>query len=274
MSLITELMKNPLDPAYQYEADRRSTTREKAGRGRRSPVLIVTVILLGFALATGASALRVPRTEQDRQRTSLTTRIEQRQGEIARTSAHIIALRDEIGGLQSRALKRNDGAATAAELTAVGAGTGVVPVRGPGIVLQVDNAADAGTGVGGDPRAQQGKGSGTGQVSSADLQIVVNGVWQAGAEAVSINGERLTGHTAIRSAGQAILVNFTPLRPPYVVSAIGPPRLRGAFEASEGGIYLKGLHDGFGIRSSLRAAGSVNLPAAVVPDLRFAKAAS
>ena len=44
-----------------------------------------------------------------------------------------------------------------------------------------------------------------------DLQIVVNGLWASGAEAVSVNGQRLTSKAAIRFAGQAILVNYRPL---------------------------------------------------------------
>ncbi|MEO8850408.1 MAG: DUF881 domain-containing protein [Allobranchiibius sp.] len=272
MSLINELMKNPLDPAYQVEADRRSEADGKSS-SRHSPVLIVTVILLGFALATGAIALRVPRTEQDRKRASLISRIETRQGEITSSSARIVGLRAEIAELQERALSRNNADGTASQLTRLSAGTGVATVSGPGIVLQVDDAATGGSGSGGDPRAAQDPqaGSSKGVVTSADLQIVVNGVWQAGADAVSINGQRLTGHSAIRSAGEAILVNFTPLAPPYEVSATGPASLKAGFERSEGGIYLAGLRNGFGIRSNIRTEKLLRLPAAVVPDLRFAK---
>ena len=46
-----------------------------------------------------------------------------------------------------------------------------------------------------------------------DLQIVVNGLWDAGAEAISVNGQRLTSKSAIRFAGQAILVNYRPADP-------------------------------------------------------------
>lgn len=276
MSLITELMQNPLDPAYRQEAERRSASGAAGRTGRRSPVLIVTVILLGFALAAAASALRVPRTEQDRQRSSLISRIEQRQGDIAAVSRRIIGLRGEIATLQSQALQRNNRAGTARTLTALGASAGLVAVQGPGVVLQVDDAPATTADGGSNPRNQQNAsgGSGQGQVSSADLQLIVDGVWQGGAEAVSINGQRLTSHSAIRSAGEAILVNFVPLQPPYVVSAIGPPSLRTAFGGTEGGIYLQGLKNSFGIRSSLRAAAALRLPAAVIPDLQFAKATS
>ena len=44
-----------------------------------------------------------------------------------------------------------------------------------------------------------------------DLQVIVNGLWAAGAEAIAVNGQRLTACSAIRSAGEAILVDFRPL---------------------------------------------------------------
>ena len=52
----------------------------------------------------------------------------------------------------------------------------------------------------------------------------MNGLWTAGAEAISINGQRLTVLTAIRNGGPVINVNSRPLAPPYTVQAIGDPR--------------------------------------------------
>lgn len=275
MSLITELMKNPVDPAYRQEADRRRAAGDSVATGRRSPVLIALVILLGFALAAAVSALRVPRTQQDRHRATLISRIHQEQGDIASSSRRITSLRGEIGTLQNKALTRNNKASTAAQLNALGASTGLVAVHGPGVVLSVDNAPSGSAGAGVDPRHQEGSDttSAEGQVTSADLQLVVDGMWQGGAEAIAINGQRLTAQSAIRSAGEAILVNFQPLQPPYVVSAIGPPSLRSSFGDSEGGVYLHGLSSGYGIRTSVRSDTSLKLPAAAVADPRYAKVA-
>ncbi|MGO1341870.1 MAG: DUF881 domain-containing protein, partial [Cellulosimicrobium funkei] len=57
----------------------------------------------------------------------------------------------------------------------------------------------------------------------SDLQRVVNALWAGGAEAVAINDQRLTGLSAIRSAGDAVLVDLQPLVGPYRVEAIGDP---------------------------------------------------
>jgi hypothetical protein len=53
---------------------------------------------------------------------------------------------------------------------------------------------------------------------------VVNALWAAGAQGIAVNGQRITSLSAIRSAGDAILVNYRPLNPPYVVEAVGNSR--------------------------------------------------
>jgi len=59
-------------------------------------------------------------------------------------------------------------------------------------------------------------------VHDVDLQALVNELWAAGAEAVSINDQRIVNRSSIRCAGPAILVNTVRLSPPYVVRGIGP----------------------------------------------------
>lgn len=54
-----------------------------------------------------------------------------------------------------------------------------------------------------------------------DLRAVVNALWAGGAEAISINGQRLVSVSAIRCAGNTILVNSTRLASPYRIRAIG-----------------------------------------------------
>ena len=62
----------------------------------------------------------------------------------------------------------------------------------------------------------------------------MNGLWSVGAEAIAVNGQRLTAQSAIRSAAGAILVNYRPLKPPYRVEAIGPPDLADAVRGDPG----------------------------------------
>src|SRR5206468_3747517 len=58
-------------------------------------------------------------------------------------------------------------------------------------------------------------------LTDRDVRSVVNQLWANGAEAISVNGIRLTPTSAIRFAGQAVLVDFQPITSPYTVRAIG-----------------------------------------------------
>jgi uncharacterized protein YlxW (UPF0749 family) len=108
-------------------------------------------------------------------------------------------------------------------------------------------------------------------VRDGDLQLVVNSLWAAGAEAVSINGQRLGPTTAIRFAGEAVLVDFRPVTNPYRVSAIGNPgTLSRRFLASPEVGALAVISKSFGLRFDFAQEDQLNLPAASVPELRAA----
>jgi uncharacterized protein YlxW (UPF0749 family) len=144
---------------------------------------------------------------------------------------------------------------------------GTSPVTGPGIVLTLDDAPT-------DPALAPGTApsGGTpldGRVLDRDLQDVVNGLWAAGAEAVSVNGVRLSSRAAIRSAGEAILVDFRPLSPPYVIEAIGrPASLEVDFLDGDSGRRLQTLASFSGITYELRRSDRLTLSAATEPQLR------
>lgn len=110
-----------------------------------------------------------------------------------------------------------------------------------------------------------------GRVQDRDLQDVVNGLWAAGAEAVSVNGQRLSALTAIRSAGDAILVDLRPLTPPYVVAAVGDPEgLELGFVDGPSGRRLQTFTSLYGITFEVRREQELSLPGAAAPDLRAA----
>ncbi len=125
---------------------------------------------------------------------------------------------------------------------------GAVPLTGPGVTLTLDDAASTETDANAGTRPSGGFQQG--RVTSGDLQIIVNGLWGAGAEAISINGHRLSSTAAIRFAGQAIIVDFRPLTRPYVITALGDSQgMQQLFEPSFAGLYLSQLTDQYKIRS-------------------------
>ena len=89
---------------------------------------------------------------------------------------------------------------------------GLVAVTGPGVEVSLDDSSL--------------EESPSGNINdlvihSQDVQAVVNSLWRSGAEAMSINGQRLVSTSAVLCVGNTLLLNGTVHSPPYVVRAIG-----------------------------------------------------
>jgi uncharacterized protein YlxW (UPF0749 family) len=109
-------------------------------------------------------------------------------------------------------------------------------------------------------------------VRDSDLQLLANGLWQAGAEAVSIGGQRLTTLSSIRYAGRAITVDYRSLTPPYVVLAIGDPdTLAARLLQTEAGSTWVSLRENYGIRFDIETSPEVTLPADPHDSLLYAR---
>jgi uncharacterized protein YlxW (UPF0749 family) len=106
-----------------------------------------------------------------------------------------------------------------------------------------------------------------------DIQQVVNGLWEAGAEAVAVNGQRVGSLTAIRSVQDVILVNYNPVVGPYDVTAIGDPRsLATGFLRSSGGEWLQAVNLSAGIRFSIDSvADDLTMAGEPAGPLRYAR---
>ena len=100
---------------------------------------------------------------------------------------------------------------------------------------------------------------------------MANALWAVGAEAITINGQRLTAQTAIRSAGEAVLVDFRPLSPPYVLRAVGDvDAMEPAFADGATARRFTTWTSLYGIGFDVRRAKDLRLAAASPPDLRVA----
>ena len=78
-------------------------------------------------------------------------------------------------------------------------------------------------------------------VHQQDLEAVMNALWAGGAEAMAVQGQRLTMTSSVRCVGNVLLLHGRQYSPPYVIEALGnPTRLRAALDASdEVQIYLQ-----------------------------------
>lgn len=222
---------------------------ERTPPGRSSLLLFGAVIAVGAVLVTvSALTTRAAQPQDAADREALVQSIEAEQAQVARVSARVDTLGARLDALRGQSAELATSIADTESLLArVGAAVGAEAVEGPGVRVSVDNAVS---------------GSDEGTILDTDLQLLVNGLWQAGAEAIAINGQRLTTLTAIRTAGQAITVNFRSLSPPYVVTAIGDPDVLPAnlLDTAAGQAFTD-LAANFGIGFAVETRDDLQLPA-------------
>jgi uncharacterized protein YlxW (UPF0749 family) len=274
MNLLTEVMKRPLDPGYAAAAAEREAQRahlphdvvRRAAR-RRLPATVIAASVVGVLLTAAVLDLRLPGAATDA-RAVLVAEIEERTAAADGVAGRVEQLRADVEQAQVQALSQDDAGVLGA-VQNLRLHAGETPVTGQGMVVTLDDASNAQDPLSGDPRED---GEQSDRVMDLDLQIVVNGLWAAGAEAIAVNGQRLTALSAIRGAGSAILVGFRPLAPPYAVEAIGDSStLQTRFAASAAGGYLAFVEENVGLRVSTDGADSLELPAAGPLRLRYAR---
>ncbi|MFF2081218.1 DUF881 domain-containing protein [Kitasatospora sp. NPDC058162] len=268
MSLLTNVMDHSLDEGYAEAAAARGGEHDsRIPRTMRGLLTLgIGLALVGAVVTVGAVNAHKAEPTLAKERDALIHRINDSNGSADHLQKEVQDLRRKVDDTQQQALPSGDGGA--AGLTGE---VGLGEVTGPGVKLVLEDAAGTGGGGNVDPRAGQGF-SNSGRLRDRDLQLVVNGLWGSGAEAVSINGQRLTALSAIRAAGEAVLVDNRPLVPPYNIQAIGDgPKLLTAFEKDMAGQYLRLLEEKYGIKSTLSTQKSLTLSAAVGVSLRTAQ---
>jgi len=145
---------------------------------------------------------------------------------------------------------------------------GLTAVRGPGIVVVLNDAAPKSGGTAVDPNQAI--------VHQSDLQAVVNALWAGGAEAMTIAGQRVIATSAVRCVGNTLLLNGEVYSPPYRVAAIGPYQsMRGALDQSPGVALYKEAAGYYGLGYTVESQYLLNVPAFHGPiGLAYAKVVS
>ncbi|MCX4651078.1 DUF881 domain-containing protein [Streptomyces microflavus] len=259
MSLLNNVMDHSLDDGYaEASARRRADGSAGLPRTLKSKLgLAAGLVVAALVVTLGAAEARVSAPVVAKEREELIDRINAETRAADTLESDVDKLRTDVSERQRKALERHGG--DQGELVALL--SGATPVEGPGVKLVVDDAKNTDQG-GGGPR-ESSSFADTGRVRDRDMQRVVNGLWESGAEAIAINGQRLTALSAIRAAGDAILVDNRPLVPPYTVLAVGDGKnLAAAFQDSADGQYLNALKESFDIHTSLSEQAKVRLPAA------------
>lgn len=255
--LLTLVTQEALDRDYQAAASRRDPGAVP-GRGRR--VAVVAVVGAFAALVTIAAVQTSQNADvEDASRASLIGRIEDRRKRVDAEQEQIADLRSANNRAEEslRTLGARVSDVQARSTTLAGAaGFGVV--RGDGVRVVVDN-----------PRYADEDSV----VRDSDLALLADALWGAGAEAIAINGQRLTTLSGIRNSGVAIEVNGVGIAPPYTVAAIGDQRTLSSNVVDSGaGLAFIGITQQFGYSFDMDKADDLRLPAAsALPTLHSAK---
>jgi uncharacterized protein YlxW (UPF0749 family) len=258
LSLITQ---RSLDADYEHVAARRRATGQTVTphpvpRGTAGVVLLVFGLLVTVAAvqtsrnASASDASRESLIQQVNLRreglSDLQQQLDQQQGSVLKLQSQLNALSTEERASQAR-------------LDRLESRTGFGAVRGPGIQATVTSAPGS---------------AGSQLVRDSDLTLLTDALWAAGAEAISVNGQRLTALSAFRNVGIGILVNAVPINPPYVFEVVGnPDTLPASLLTSSIGEKWYALRASLGFRFEVRNGGTMSLPAAAPQRLRSAQIA-
>ena len=214
----------------------------------------IALLAMGFLIAAqlAAEGPRVRYTTQERSplvETALA--LQQRQKELR---ARIAELRKDIQDIEQQ------GAGSAAvvkdlntRLDEARIAAGLFALHGTGIVIKLEDSTQ--------PVPPDGNENDY-LAGAADIRTVVTLLWQSGAEAIAVNGERLTSSTAVIDIGGSVLVNSAYTAGPYQITAIGPKDLFARLSATPGWEeFVRTRRGSFGIGISWAEPDEVDVPA-------------
>jgi uncharacterized protein YlxW (UPF0749 family) len=238
------------DPGDDYRVLPPTRWRQPWSGTTRSVWLAVGAALVGFLLVIGVTAGRDAARVQGERKAELVTLIEARMERVDALGARLEELRSQVAGAEARTAAGLP--VLRARLADAEAKAGLTAVQGPGVRVTLSDAAEP---------CRDGLPENC-RIQDADLQMAVNTLFGIGAEAVSVNGERIISTSAIRSAGRAILLNYRVLQGPYVIDAIGDPnalkeRLAETTFAADFALW----RDTYGLGYAAKSVSDVEVPA-------------
>lgn len=204
----------------------RRASRALAGKENRNRVLtVLTCMLAGFLITTGALASRGGELRPNRN-TDMVQLLRDEARRTAELTRRVTALRAEVDELGRR---RVGGSSLEKEIADAAPPADLTALHGPSVTVTLADAPLSVKPAGVDEELLV--------VHQQDIQAVANALWSGGAEAMTIQGQRVTARTGIKCVGNSVVLHGTPYAPPYVITAVGDPAaMEAALESSE---YLR-----------------------------------
>lgn len=238
-----ELLGLGLEPPDDYGRPLRPV------RGWAYALIAAGALIAGFLFTSGLVAGHETARAQDLRRDELVDLIGEREAQAEALSSRRDELRAEIAEAERAAIDRVPAMHGLLEDLEVLAGA--APVQGPGVRMTLTDAEEC------VDQAPENC-----RILDSDLQVAVNTLFGAGAEAVAVNGERVVATTALRNAGSTITVNYRVQTSPYRIEAVGDSAaLRRAVAESDFGRNFEDWSESFGLGFEIEPDDSLELPA-------------
>jgi uncharacterized protein YlxW (UPF0749 family) len=257
--LLTRITEQSMDEDYRQVALRKGSSPQPPQSGRPRLVAASVVVVFGVLVTTAAVQTSRNADIEDESRATLISRVEAERDSVAKEQDRIATLQNGTIALEDQLDDTiADLQAAMTRLRRLQVKTGFIPVTGPGVRIVVDDPPE---------------GDVTELVRDEHLAKLVDGLWNAGAEAIAINDQRLTVLSSIRNRGPAVRVNSQPVNPPYVVQAIGDVNtLQANLLNTTHGAEFFDLAEDFGFRVDPHNEDELSLPGASGPRLRYVRA--
>jgi uncharacterized protein YlxW (UPF0749 family) len=266
---LVDLVLDPRDPGYEAAARRHGGTPPK--HWYDEPLVVAGALVVGFLLAVAWVHTHRGAPEAAVVHDKLVSQVraaETTGNDLVRTEA---ALTNELNRLRAAALPENSTLVRTIQRNQILAG--VTAVQGPGLEVTLADPTVSSEPSDGAGRASRGPLTTAHILVDRDVRSVVNQLWSDGAEAIAVNGLRLTPTSAIRFAGDAVLVDYEPIASPYVIDSIGNgDALITGFAASDVASRYQTLASARGIRFTFIEKTQLSMNGTPATELRYARA--
>ncbi|MFN2462704.1 MAG: DUF881 domain-containing protein [Candidatus Dormibacteria bacterium] len=228
-------------------------TEPRPQRARVATVVVVTFVMAA-AVTAQLKASIVPNSNPVAREQALVSSAQALESDNQALRTQLSNLNRQVRVLNERLASRSAQARAEADaLKGQKDRSGLTSVFGPGISVQLANGNDPH--VSGDTKRDF-------EVKYVDIQDVVSLLWASGAEAVSVNRQRVAPGSSFYVAGSDLLLNGVHLTSPYVVDAIGDgSHFNGTLENNDNLQDLKNRRDLYQLKLSWQTERTLHLPA-------------
>lgn len=222
---------------------------------RDQVTLALIFIVLGILLATSFTTSKQSKTTvSSTRKEELISIIHDLESRREALKTELFALRNQLNQYEKQAAANEGKLATfTQEQEELALAAGLVPMTGKGIVITLGDS----------PSIPLNQNPNDYIIHDSDIRVVTNALWACGAEAMAVNNQRMVSATAIRCAGNTILINSTRCASPYVIYAIGDQKrmLAGLEEDDDVTRLFKHYSQSYGLEVDISKQDDIVIPA-------------